>query len=365
MLETFKISSSTGEYLVEIGLNLEETKSLKKPADVVIVDQNVANLWFEGQAGDALLVEALEENKTLEGCAKLIEGMRSKGASRGSHLYSIGGGIVQDLSTFCASAYMRGIKWTYVPTTLLGMVDSCIGGKSSINVGPYKNIAGNFYPPQKILIDIKFCKTLALTEQMAGLCEAVKICFAASGNEFEDYLKIFSGSSSVLSEQEILQVVILSLHTKKRFIEEDEFDNGSRLLLNFGHTFGHAIEAATNFSITHGLAVGIGMLAEIQFGNALSHSQNTPDRVVKLGGYIKQLLATLPKSINCLKHLDVEAAMRAFKSDKKHSAQEYVVVVANASGYLERVRTPICSQTDELIRGIFSYLKEGFISEIQ
>ena len=107
------------------------------------------------------------------------------------------------------------------------------------------------------------------------------------------------------------------------------------------------------------------MLAEIQFGNALSHSQNTPDRVVKLGGYIKQLLATLPKSINCLKHLDVEAAMRAFKSDKKHSAQEYVVVVANASGYLERVRTPICSQTDELIRGIFSYLKEGFISEIQ
>jgi 3-dehydroquinate synthase len=364
MLETFKISSSTGEYLVEIGLNLEETKSLEKSPNIVIADQKVAQLWYPNQFSDVLLVEALEENKTLDGCAKLIEGLRSKGASRGSHLYAFGGGIVQDLSTFCASSYMRGIKWTYVPTTLLGMVDSCIGGKSSINVGPYKNIAGNFYPPQKIANDIKFCKTLPLAERVAGLCEAVKICFAASGSEFEEYLQIFSGSSSDLSEQEILQVVILSLHTKKRFIEEDEFDNGPRLLLNFGHTFGHAIEAASNFSITHGIAVGIGMLAEIQFGNALNHSQSIPDRVVKLNLYIKELLANTPEVLECLQCLDVDAAMSAFKSDKKHSAQEYIVVVTNTNGYLERIRTPICNQTDDLVRKIFSVLKEGLIGGI-
>lgn len=365
MLETFKVSSSTGDYIVEIGLDLEETRSLKKSSHLVIVDQNVANLWFAGEAGDALLVEALEENKTLEGCAKLIEGMRFKGASRGSHLYSFGGGIVQDLSTFSASVYMRGIEWTYMPTTLLAMVDSCIGGKSSINVGPYKNIAGNFYPPQKILIDVKFCKTLALAEQIAGLCEAVKICFASSDNEFEQYLKVISGSASVLSEKEILQIVTLSLRTKKRFIEEDEFDNGPRLLLNFGHTFGHAIEAATNFSINHGISVGIGMLAEIQFGNAISHSQVISERVVKLDAYIKGVLASTPEAVNFLRELDVDIAIRAFKSDKKHSAQEYVVVVANSQGYLERVRTPICNKADELVRGIFSQLKEGIISEIQ
>jgi 3-dehydroquinate synthase len=364
MLETFKINSSTGEYLVEIGLNLEETKSLEKSPNIVIADQKVAQLWYSNQFSDVLLVEALEENKTLDGCAKLIEGLRSKGASKGSHLYAFGGGIVQDLATFCASSYMRGIKWTYVPTTLLGMVDSCIGGKSSINVGPYKNIAGNFYPPQKIAIDIRFCKTLPLAERVAGLCEAVKICYAASGSEFEEYLQIFSGSSSKLSEQEILQVVILSLHTKKRFIEEDEFDNGPRLLLNFGHTFGHAIEAASNFSITHGIAVGIGMLAEIQFGNALNYSQSTPNRVAKLNLYIKELLVNTPEVLECLHCLDVDAAMSAFKSDKKHSAQEYVVVVANANGYLVRIWTPICNQTDDLIRNIFSFLKEGLIGEI-
>lgn len=364
MLETFSISSSTGSYLVEVGLNLEQTNSLSKSPDVVIADQNVANLWFFGQTENALLVDAIEENKTLDGCAKLIEGMRSKGASRGSHLYAFGGGIIQDLSTFCASTYMRGIRWTYIPTTLLGMVDSCIGGKSSINVGPFKNIAGNFYPPQKIVIDIKFCKTLALAERLAGLCEAVKICFAASDEQFEDYLQIVSESSSDLSEEKILQVVILSLKTKKRFIEEDEFDNGPRLLLNFGHTFGHAIEAATNFSITHGIAVGIGMLAEIQFGNAISNTKIISNRVLCLEGYIKKVLAVLPESIHALKSLDIEAAMRAFKSDKKHSSQEYVVVVANANGYLERVRVPICVETDELVRKRFSLLKEGFISEI-
>jgi 3-dehydroquinate synthase len=364
MLETFKISSSTGEYLVEIGLNLEEANSLTKLSDVVIVDQNVANLWFVGQARDALIVEALEENKTLEGCAKLIESMRSKGVSRGSHLYSFGGGIVQDLSTFCASAYMRGIKWTYVPTTLLGMVDSCIGGKSSINVGPYKNIAGNFYPPKKILIDVKFCKTLALAEKIAGLCEAVKICFAAIEDEFEEYLKIFSEPSATLLEREILQVVILSLRTKKRFIEEDEFDNGPRLLLNFGHTFGHAIEAATNFSIPHGVAVGIGMLAETQFGYLISQTPAPPDRVAKLDGYIKELLAKIPGVVEHLKSLDLDVAMRAFKSDKKHSTKEYVVVVAGDNGYLQRIRLPICSETDELINKTFSFLKEGFIGEI-
>lgn len=364
MFETFKISSSAGEYLVEVGLNLEETKSLDKPSHIVIADQKVAQLWYSNQSNGVLLIEALEKNKTLFGCARLIEELRSKGASRETHLYAFGGGIVQDLSTFCASVYMRGLKWTYMPTTLLGMVDSCIGGKSSINVGPYKNIAGNFYPPQKIVIDIKFCKTLALAEYLAGLCEAVKICFAASGSEFEDYLKIFSEPSSDLSEQEILQVVILSLHTKKRFIEEDEFDNGSRLLLNFGHTFGHAIEAGTNFSITHGIAVGIGMLAELQFGNILNSSSNTPDRVNKLDRYIKRLLVNIPGVVKSLKSLDLDAAMMAFKSDKKHNAQEYVVVVANKTGYLERIRVPICSETDVLVSEIFAFLKEGFISEI-
>jgi len=365
MLETFNIISSTGSYRVEIGADLVQTRSLNKSPNFIIIDQIVADLWFANEKHEALLVEASEKNKTLEGCAKLIEGLRAKGASRGSHLYAFGGGIVQDLSTFCASSYMRGIEWTYMPTTLLGMVDSCIGGKSSINVGPYKNIAGNFYPPKNIVIDIKFCKTLALADQVAGLCEAVKICFASSGDEFDEYLKLFCESKSSLSEQKIMQLVILSLHTKKRFIEEDEFDDGPRLLLNFGHTIGHAIEAATHFSINHGVAVGIGMFAEIQLGHAFKATKISSSREVALGSYVKGLLADIPEMVGALQFLDIEAAMKAFKSDKKHSSNEYVVVVTNSAGYLERVRAPICPQTDELVHRIFSFLKEGFVSEIQ
>lgn len=220
MLEIFNIASSSGEYWVEIGVNLTETASLSKASEFVVIDQAVADLWFSDQTPDLIIVEASEENKTLAGCARIIEMLRLKGASRDSHLYAIGGGIVQDLATFSASAYMRGIRWTYMPTTLLGMVDSCIGGKSSINVGAYKNIAGNFYPPQKIVIDVKFCKTLDIAEKIAGLCEAVKICFAATGDEFEKFLKIASATKAQLSDEEILEIVQLSLRTKKGLLRK-------------------------------------------------------------------------------------------------------------------------------------------------
>ena len=364
MLETFNITSSSGEYWVEIGINLAETASLSEASEFVVIYQTVADLWFSDQTPDLIIVEASEENKTLAGCARIIEMLRLKGASRDSHLYAFGGGIVQDLATFSASAYMRGIRWTYMPTTLLGMVDSCIGGKSSINVGAYKNIAGNFYPPQKIVIDVKFCKTLDIAEKIAGLCEAVKICFAATGDEFEKFLKISSAINAHLSDEEIFEIVQLSLRTKKRFIEEDEFDNGPRLLLNFGHTFGHAIEAATNFSLTHGVAVGIGMLAEIKFAKFTTQDFSVSPRVIKLEAYIKKLLSNIPEMVQSLTILDVDAAMRAFKSDKKHSGKQYVVVVANSVGNLERVHVPIVSDADEFIRQIFEYLKEEFAGEI-
>lgn len=364
MLETFNIISSTGGYSVDIGANLPVTASLGNSSNFLVIDKVVADLWYSDQMSNSIIVEAIEENKTLDGCAVIIEGLRALGASRDAHLCAIGGGIVQDLATFSASAYMRGIQWTYIPTTLLGMVDSCIGGKSSINVGMYKNIAGNFYPPKKIIIDVKFCNTLALTERIAGLCEAVKICFAASGDEFDRFLKIPSTVSGNLSEVDVLEIVQLSLRTKKWFIEEDEFDNGPRLLLNFGHTFGHAIEASTNFSITHGVAVGIGMLAEIQFSKFAVQDFSISSRAIQLEAYIKRLLSNIPGMIESIRSLDLEVAMRAFKSDKKHSGQQYVIVVANSAGNLERVRVPIDDRADEFIRQIFEYLKKEFAGEI-
>ena len=355
----FKVEASSGPYEVQIGTRLHEKSTKESPFS--IIDALVAKLWVKSVPQDAFLVQAIEQNKTLETSAQIIEAMRSKGVQRGSHLQAFGGGIIQDLSTITASLYMRGIEWTYYPTTLLGMVDSCIGGKSSINVGRYKNIAGNFYPPKEIIINVEFCETLALSEQVAGLCEAIKICYAAKTDSFDQYIKNFSGISLPLSSEQLLGLVELSLLTKKTFIEEDEFDQGPRLLLNFGHTIGHAIEAATHFSITHGVAVGMGMLAEIRIGMLLNKYSELPERANLLDSYIRGLLKNIPDMVNTISNLDLTLALEAFKSDKKHTNQSYVIVALDQQGYLERVSIPVSDDSNGIILEIFEWVKKDFL----
>jgi len=359
MSVTFKVQSSSGPYQVLIGAGLQ--KKVAKENSFSIADELVAKLWENSIPNNAFSVLAIEQNKTLETSAHIIESMRSKGIQRGSHLEAFGGGIIQDLATITASLYMRGIDWTYYPTTLLGMVDSCIGGKSSINVGRYKNIAGNFYPPKEIIIDVQFCKTLAFPEQVAGLCEAIKICFAAKTESFEQYIKSFSGLSLPLSSEQLLELVELSLLTKKTFIEEDEFDLGPRLLLNFGHTFGHAIEAATHFSITHGVAVGMGMLAEIRMGMLLNNWSDLPERAKHLDSYIRGLLKNIPDMVRTIRNLDISLALEAFKSDKKHTNQSYVIVTSDKQGYLERISIPVTDDLNQMILESFEWLKKDFL----
>jgi 3-dehydroquinate synthase len=355
----FKVEASSGPYQVQIGTGLH--KKTTKKSSFSIADELVAKLWAKSVPQDAFFIQATEQNKTLETSAQIIDAMRSKGVQRGSHLEAFGGGVIQDLATITASLYMRGIDWTYYPTTLLGMVDSCIGGKSSINVGRYKNIAGNFYPPKEIIIDVEFCKTLTLSEQVAGLCEAIKICYAAKTDSFDKYVENFSDLSLPLSSEQLLRLVELSLLTKKTFIEEDEFDHGPRLLLNFGHTIGHAIEAATHFSITHGVAVGVGMLAEIRLGMLLNKSDELPERAKHLDSYIRGLLKNIPDMVNTIKNLDVALALEAFKSDKKHTNQYYVIVTLDQQGYLERASIPVTDDLNGVILEVFEWVKKDFL----
>ncbi len=358
----FDIHSSSGTYQVCIGSGLQKTDT--KENSFFVVDEVVAQLWKNSIPEHAFSVLATEQNKTLATSAQMIEAMRAQGAQRNTLLEAFGGGIIQDLATITASLYMRGVDWIYHPTTLLGMVDSCIGGKSSINVGPYKNIAGNFYPPKKIIIDVDFCKTLTLPEQVAGLCEAVKICYAATSDSFDLYLKNFSNCSLPLSSEKLLELVELSLLTKKSFIEDDEFDRGPRLLLNFGHTFGHAIEAATNFSITHGVSVGMGMLAEIRMGMILNKRSELPERAKYLEAYIRGLFMNIPDMVSTIRNLDVALALEAFKSDKKHINGAYVIVISDELGYLKRIQIPASDEINRAITGIFEWLQKDGLYEI-
>jgi len=132
-------------------------------------------------------------------------------------------------------------------------------------------------------------------------------------------------------------------------------------LLNFGHTFGHAIEAATHFSISHGVAVGIGMLAEIRMGMLLNKCHDLPQRAKHLDSYIRGLLKNIPDMVNTIRNLNVTSAHQAFTSDKKHTNQSYVIITLDKQGYLERVSTPVTDDLNRIILEIFEWVKKDFL----
>ena len=271
----------------------------------------------------ALLVESVEENKTASYAERLIGELKRAGARRGSRVIAVGGGIVQDLSTLTASLYMRGLPWTYVPTTLMAMVDSCVGGKSSLNVGSFKNLAGNFYPPSAIAIDPSFIATLTDEDVVGGLSEAVKICFCRGPEALERYLELHERFAADPAEAAPLIHHVLS--TKKWFVEVDEFDRAERRLLNFGHTFAHAIEPATGFAVPHGVAVGLGCLCAVALAREATGSDGDPQG--RLEQHLRAILDRVPGLRARLDALDRQRFEEAFLSDKKHTHAELRLIL--------------------------------------
>jgi 3-dehydroquinate synthase len=355
---SFEIASSLGAYLVRIGRGLAR-EQLSEQQAFMVSDAALPRHFAWLQRDRALLVEATEADKNLETVTRIIEAMRDAGTDRHGRMLAVGGGIIQDVSTAAASLYMRGVKWSYCPTTLLGMVDSCIGGKSSINVGRYKNIAGNFFPPQEVVIDTEFCESLPVTQRIAGLCEAAKICFANRDEAFETYLQLAQRADLLDSVDALTPIIALSLQTKKAFIEEDEFDQGVRLLLNFGHTFGHAIEAATHFEISHGVAVGLGMLAARDF--SIESGWVAPDqpRGLQLVAHVKALLSAVPGLREPMSGMSPDDALARFRLDKKHRQSEFAVIGLDDDGKLVRRFVPRDADTESLIRTVFARLPQS------
>jgi len=316
MPASFSINSSTGSYDVKIGVGLFRDL----PPDHPIL----ADAFFQPHLNDAIFIAATEPAKSLDQAPALIEALRSRGVNRSSQLVAIGGGVIQDIASFAASIYMRGIPWTYFPTTVLAMVDSCIGGKSSINVGPYKNLVGTFHPPQHIYIDPSLAETLPRDQFASGLIEAAKITFCRGPESFANYLAC--APSITMSTAALERVIRESLLAKKHFIEIDEFDKKERLLLNFGHTFGHAIEGASHYAIPHGIAVGIGILCSIAFQRARHVALNTPE-IAALESHLYGLIRTLPGLNQHLRALALPDVLNRFASDKKHSSTHYTLIL--------------------------------------
>lgn len=325
------VSSSTGTYSISIGMGGRQEAATA--ADVVVVDSSLRHL-VPSAAGEPIEVVASEEVKTLAGVESLSLQLRARGVGRQSTMCAIGGGSIQDLATLTAALYMRGIRWTYVPTTLMAMADSCIGGKSAINAGGYKNLLGNFNPPSMVFVDPEVATTLPEVDLMCGVAEAVKICYASGPEDFGEFMDAVDvGSHLDVSTLEAL--VTMALVAKKRIIEVDEFDTGERQLLNFGHTFGHALEVATGMALPHGLGVAVGMRAAVRHPRA-----GSTDLTTSLDAYSQRLLERALRDGWVPPAVDWERFQAAFQSDKKHLPDAYRVVLPGDDGRLLLLSLP-------------------------
>jgi 3-dehydroquinate synthase len=260
--EKLVIQSHRGPYSVFFGDKIFPDMTLFGDKPHFLIDSNVARLHESSLKlilahPNTLLIEATEDNKSIEKITPILERLVLDKVRRDHTLVAIGGGVIQDITCFIASTLLRGLPWSFLPTTLLAQADSCIGSKSSINLGATKNILGTFNPPQFVFIYSEFLDTLESQVIHSGVGEIIKVHAIDGVARFD---QLTADYEQMFLDRVVLQKYIRSaLLVKQRFIEEDEFDRGIRNIFNYGHSFGHAIESTTNYMIPHGIAVTIGM----------------------------------------------------------------------------------------------------------
>ena len=353
-VHNFDIKSIFRNYQVEFIDNSPAVlKDEIKNGDVIIMDQRLKALHpliIESIPENILCIdiEAHEKNKSYEALIPIINKLIESGFRKNHRLIGIGGGITQDITAFISSIMYRGVDWIYFPTTLLAQGDSCIGSKTSINFGEYKNQVGGFYPPQKIYIDLKFLDTLSSADLQSGLGEMCHYFIVSSEKDFKGYKKSYE---HVLSNKTVLaDIIFKSLEIKKSYIEIDEFDQKERQIFNYGHSFGHAIESLTDYSVPHGIAVSFGMdmanFISVKMGLLNSHVRTE----------IRELLQEIWKGYD-IKSLDVEKFCGALSKDKKNVGSELRLILCK--GYGKVFKTPV--KNDEVLK---SWLMEYFAKEL-
>lgn len=316
------ITHSRGEYVIKYG-----KFCLEFPLDqriAVICDSffysHLNSILGNTRVHLIIPIESSERNKTLSTVDSIISELFDH--SPINHIIAIGGGVVQDLAGFTCSIFKRGLKWTFIPTTLLAQGDSCLGSKTSINYHSCKNLLGTFHPPNSIYIDTDFLSSLSDIDIISGVGDMLHYALVMSTIPKSlcnaKWLEFKS-----LSNIEKIQTIQHIHSIKKTFIELDEFDTNFRRLLNFGHSFGHAIECASNYQIPHGLAVIYGMVVACFLSTKLSLIQEYPDHYTNL---------LVPAFKVCYQHvkdisLDKKLFLDAIYHDKKNKSSENINII--------------------------------------
>lgn len=323
--------SAMGEYDVIVG----PVGRTAGPSHLIVTDENVAGHHLEsvkaallaaGTAPATIVLPAGEQHKNLDGISRLWEAFLENGLDRRSTVTALGGGVVSDMTGFAASTYMRGIRWTCLPTTLLSMVDASLGGKTGFDLPQGKNLVGAFHPPGLVLADPQFLQTLPHREFISGMAEVVKHGIISDPELFHLCAR---GPDWIKTNLE--QVVKHAMAVKIRVIEEDPYERGRRAALNLGHTVGHAVELASRFELRHGEAVAIGMVAEARF------AERTGVAEPGLSTTIAEMLSGLGLPVEIPGSLARGEILRAMRVDKKKNAAGIRFALPVAIGKVELV----------------------------
>ena len=320
------IISSLGERCVSL---------LGKRRCVIITDSNVAPLWLD-KASDSLrqagidtlsfIFPAGEDSKSVNTLSDILEFMAESRLTRSDFAVALGGGVTGDITGLAASLYLRGIPFVQVPTTLLAAVDSSVGGKTAVNLSAGKNLMGAFYQPSLVVCDTDTLGTLSPEIFADGMAEVIKY-----GVIFDRDL--FDAVKNGNVNNNIEDIISRCVELKRDIVAEDEFDKGNRQLLNFGHTMAHSIEKLSNFEISHGSAVAIGMVIAAKASEALGWSnENCTDEIVE---------ANKSNHLPCECSFSPEELADAALSDKKRSGGEITFVIPKKIGECILKKIPV------------------------
>jgi 3-dehydroquinate synthase len=321
MHSTLEVQSRIKNYTIHFIKDLSKVETLiDQPNTITFIDQNVAKLYPNLYRKANIVVECVENTKTLEGTHNIFDTLIEQKANIQTKLLVIGGGILQDLIGFCASTYCRGIEYNLIPTTLLSQADSCLGGKTSINVKGKKNILGTFYPPNNIYICTEFLKTLTSLDYCSGLGEVYK--FHILENKIDQF--DIDGN--------IEDMIYKGLLFKGDILSRDEFDKGERKYLNFGHTFGHALETTSQNNLPHGIAVILGSMIASRIAHKLQYKVSNYDLLLQKG-----IKLTHKAGIKLEQSwFDLNNLLEIVKSDKK-STGKLTMVLSTDHNFLQDV----------------------------
>jgi 3-dehydroquinate synthase len=334
---TFKFSNASVDYFYGGGFSF--LKQIVKPAEaMLLIDENVQkNFSSRFKNWKTIVIPSGEQYKVQSTVDGIIKQLIESGADRKTTLIGIGGGVVTDITGYIASVYMRGIKFGFVPTSLLAMVDASIGGKNGIDVGVYKNMVGVIRQPSFLLYDQNFLTTLPEKEWRNGFAEIIKHAAIKDAAMFKE-LQLKDLGFYQKRKKVALDLIQRNAVLKSKVVQEDEFEKNERRKLNFGHTLAHAIE--TQYDLLHGEAVAIGMVFASKLSEKLLGFKNH-ERLVKT---IEQY--SLPVSLK----FDKQKAFDVLRSDKKKEADFMNFILLEKIGKARIEKIPL--------KDLYNYLGE-------